>query len=54
MSSIMAFRPDALPTLRFFSKDTELALGMSSLELHYILQCLCVCQEDGGVGNWGC
>ena len=36
MSSILAFRPEALPTLRYFPKDTELALGTTLLELHYI------------------
>ena len=47
MSPILAFRREALPTLRYFSNDTELALGMTLLELHYILQIFCVRQEDG-------
>ena len=41
------------PNLRYFPKDTELALGMTLLELHYILQVFCVCQEDGGGVNRG-
>jgi len=40
------------PILRYFPKDTKLGLG-TLLELHYILQCFCVCQEDGGEGNRG-
>jgi len=31
--------------------DTELALGMTLLELHYVLQVFCVRQEDGGGVN---
>ena len=38
MSSILAFRREALPTLRYLPKDTKLALGMTLLELHYILK----------------
>jgi len=53
VSSILAFRPEALPTLRYFPKDTELALGMALLELHYVLQVFCVRQEDGGGVNRG-
>ena len=55
VSSILAFRQEALPTLRYFSNDsdTELALGMTLLELHYILQVFCVRQEDGGGVNGG-
>ena len=53
MSSILAFRREALPTLQYFPNDTELALGMTLLELHYILQIFCVRQEDGGGVNWG-
>jgi len=53
MSSILAFRWEALPTLRYFPKDTELALGMNMLELHYILQVFCVRQENGGGVNQG-
>jgi len=34
-------------------KDTELALGMTLLELHWILQVFCVRQEDGGGVNRG-
>ena len=33
--------------------DTELALGMTLLELHYVLQVFCVRQEDGGGVNRG-
>ena len=53
MSSILAFRWEALLTLRYFPNDTELALGMTLLKLHYILQVFCVCQEDGGGVNQG-
>jgi len=35
------------------SKYTKLALGMTLLELHYILQVFCVHQEDGGGVNRG-
>ena len=42
MSSILAFRREALPTLRYFPNDTELALGMTLLELPYVLQVFCV------------
>ena len=55
MSSILAFRREALPTLRYFPKDTELALGVTLLELHWILQVttvFCVRQEDEGGVNW--
>jgi len=47
VSSILAFRREALLTLRYFPNDTELALGMTLLELHYVLQVVCVRQEDG-------
>jgi len=53
VSSILTFRQEALPTLRYFPNDTELALGMTLLELHYILQVFCVRQEDGGGVNRG-
>ena len=53
VSSILAFRREALPTLRYFPNDTELALDMTLLELHYILQVFCVRQEDGGGVNRG-
>jgi len=56
MSSILALRREALPTLRYFPNDTELALGMTLLELHYILlvvQVFCVRQDDGGGVNRG-
>ena len=53
MLSILAFRWKALPSLRYFPKDTELALVMILLELHYILQVFCVRQEDGGGVNRG-
>ena len=53
MSSILAFRREALPTLRYFPTDTELALGMTLLELHYVLHVFCVCQEDGKGVNRG-
>jgi len=53
VSSILAFRREALPTLRYFPNDTELALGMTLLELHYVLQVFCVRQEDGGGVNRG-
>jgi len=48
VSSILAFRREALPTLRYFPNGTELALGMTLLKLHYVLQVFCVRQEDGG------
>ena len=38
MSSILVFCRETLPTLRYFPNDTEMALGMTLLELHYILQ----------------
>ena len=38
VSSVLAFSREALPFLRYFPKDTELALGMTLLELHCILQ----------------
>jgi len=41
------------PTLRYFPNDTELTLGMTLLELHYVLQVFCVRQEDGGGMNRG-
>jgi len=44
----VTFRREALPTLQYFPKDTELALDMTLLELDYILQVFCVRQEDGG------
>ena len=53
LASILAFRWEALPTLRYFPNDTELALGMTLLELQYVLQVLCVRQEDGGGVNRG-
>jgi len=53
VSSILAFRREALPTLQYFPNDTELALGMTLLELHLILQSFCVRQEDGGGVNRG-
>jgi len=46
-------RREALPTLRYFPNDTELALGMTLLDLHWILQVFCVRQEDGGGVNRG-
>jgi len=46
-------RREALPTLRYFPNDTELALGMTLLELHYIIQGFCVHQKDGGGVNRG-
>ena len=46
-------RREALPTLRYFPNDTKLALGMTLLELHYILQVFCVRQEDRGGVNRG-
>ena len=49
----MAFRREALPTLRYLPNDTELALCMTLLKLHYFLQIFCVRQEDGGGVNWG-
>jgi len=54
VSSILAFCREALPTLRYFPKDTKLALDMTLLrESHYILQVFCVCQDDGGGVNRG-
>jgi len=53
VSSILAFRREALPTLQYFPNATELALGMTFLELHYILQVFYVCQEDGEGVNRG-
>ena len=53
MLSILAFRRESLPTLRYVPNDTEVALGMTLLELHYVLQVFCVCQEDGGGVNQG-
>jgi len=53
VSSILAFRRETLPTLRYFPKDTQLALGMTLLELHYILQVFCVLKEDVGGVNRG-
>ena len=53
MSSILAFRQEALPTLRNFPNDTELALGMTLQELHYVQQVFCVRQEDRGRVTWG-
>jgi len=47
------FHWEALPTLWYLPKDTELALGMTLLEMHYILQVFCVSQEDGGGGKQG-
>jgi len=35
VSSILAFRWEAFPTLRYFPNNTELALSMTLLELHY-------------------
>jgi len=52
VSPILAFRRETLPTLRYFPNDTELALDMTLLELHWILQVFCVRQEDGGGVNW--
>ena len=53
VSSILVFLQEALPTLRYFPNDADLALGMTLLELHWILQVFCVRQEDGGGVNWG-
>jgi len=53
VSSILAFCREALPVLQYFPKDTELALCMRLLEMHWILQRLCVGQEDGGAGDRG-
>ena len=47
------FRREALPTLRYFPNDTKLALGMTLLELHYVLQIFCVSQKDGEGVNQG-
>ena len=49
----IVFRWEALPTLRYFPNDTKMALGMTVLELHWILQVFCVRQEDGGMVNRG-
>jgi len=49
----MPFRRETLPTLRYFPNDTEMALGTTLLELHYVLQVFCVRQEDGGGVNRG-
>jgi len=38
---------------RYFPNDTELALGMTLLEMNYVLQVFCVRQEDRGGVNWG-
>ena len=48
VSSFLMFCPSrgALPTLRYFPKDTKLALGMTLLELHWILQVFCVRKKD--------
>ena len=51
MSSILEFCQQALLTLRYFPSDTELALGMTFLELHWILQVFCVREEDRGGVN---
>jgi len=48
----VSFRREALLTLRYFHNDTELALSMTLLELHYVLQVFCVRREDGR-GNRG-
>ena len=53
MSSILAFRWDAPATLRYLPNDTELALGMTLLELNWILQVCCVRRDDVGGVNWG-
>jgi len=53
MSSILVFRRVALPALRYLPNDIELALGMTLLKLHYILQVFCVRQEDGEGVNRG-
>jgi len=50
VSSILTFRRETLPTLQYFHNDTELALDMTLLKLHYILQVFCVRQEDRGGG----
>jgi len=34
-------------------KDTQVALSMTLLELHYILQVFCIHQEDRGGGDRG-
>jgi len=49
VSSILAFRREALPTLWYFPEGTELALSMSLLILQYISN-LCVHHEDVGGG----
>ena len=53
VSSVLAFSREALPTLQYFPNDTELALGMTLLEFHYVLQVFCVRQEDRGGVNRG-
>jgi len=50
VSSILVFNREALPTLRYFPKDTELVLGMTLLELHYILQVFSVSVKKMGEG----
>ena len=52
VSSILVFCQEALPTLWYFPNGTELALGMTLLELH-VLQVFCFRQEDGGGVNRG-
>jgi len=53
VSSVLAFRREALPTLRYFPKDTELALDMTLLELLWIRKVLYARQEDGrGMNRW--
>jgi len=51
VSLIVGIKPEK--RARKFGHDTELALGMTLLELHYILQVFCVHQEDRGGVNWG-
>jgi len=51
--SVLISLQEALLTLLYFPKDTELALGMTLLELHCILQVFCVREEDGGGVNRG-
>ena len=51
MSSILAFLREALPTLRYFPKDTELALGTTLLELHYIFSVSVKKMGEGGTGG---
>jgi hypothetical protein len=38
---------------RYFFKDTEVALDMTLLELHWILQVFCVSEEEGEGVNQG-